>query len=121
GNFLNWVYKKKKRKVEVMLHNYDTWNVDHTLSLIIHPLLIKFKEDSCSHAGVDNEDVPEYLRTDDPYSVKRWEWVLDEMIWAHDPEWDDKYGFGSENFKLEKFKELVARRENGFRLFGKYY
>jgi len=121
GSFLEWIYRKRKRKVKVILHDYDMWNVDSTLSLIIHPLLLKFRNNIGSINCVDNEDVPEHLRTENPYSLARWEWVLDEMIWAHDPEWDDKHGFAGKVFDLDKFCELEERRKNGFRLFGKYY
>jgi len=32
------------RKVQVAIHDYDTWSADHTLSLIILPLLKRLKE-----------------------------------------------------------------------------
>ena len=94
---------KKNRKVEVRIDDYDVWGLDHTLALIIHPALVKLKE--CKHGdpSVDDEDVPEKLRstsappkenewdTDKNWS-NRWDWILDEMIWTFEQCSDDDHG-----------------------------
>ena len=97
NTFLNdicqWIDKKKKRKVKVHIDNYDTWEMDHTLALIICPLLKKMKATGNGSPKVEDVDVPEELRSTsapakvtewdiDANWVKRWDWVLDEMIWA---------------------------------------
>lgn len=82
-----------ERKINVQIDKWDTWSMDHTLALIIHPMLVQLQ--ATKHGGplVDDEDVPEELKstsapkpekeydTDDNFH-KRWDWVLDEMIWA---------------------------------------
>ena len=82
------------RKIKVHIDNYDVWSADHTLAMIIHPVLVKLKEQKHGSPQVDDKDVPEdlqYLQApkteDEHWSVnddchKKWEWVLDEMIWT---------------------------------------
>ena len=59
--------------------------------------------------------------TDDKF-FKRWDWVLDEMIYAFDckANKDDVYM----RFDIKDKDAMNAEQErisNGFRLFGKYY
>ena len=82
----------RERNVQIRIDEYDVWNADHTLAMIIHPTLVKLKEVQHGAGRVDLEDVPEHLRpTDEPNDFngyvdnthfERWNWVLDEMIWA---------------------------------------
>ena len=93
---------KRERKVKVRIDNYDVWSADHTLALIIHPILIKLKNTKHGSPLVDDEDVPEHLRstsappkenewdTDDNLEA-RWNWVLDEMIWTFEQGTKDDY------------------------------
>ena len=108
--FCNWIHKKKKRKVKIHIDNYDIWSMDHTLALIIHPMLIKIKENKHGSPFVYDEDVPENIRstsappkknewdTDDNFH-QRWEYVLGEMIWAFeqelDDDWEDQFRHGT--------------------------
>lgn len=92
---LNRWSNNRKRKVKVHIDYYDIWSADHTLAMIIAPTLKKLKEHQHGHPCVDNEDVPEELRMNDSdrerlehdgsvddNHVARWNYVLDEMIWA---------------------------------------
>lgn len=141
SDFANWVHNKRKRKIKIHIDNYDTWSMDHTLSIIICPMLEQLKATKHGSGHVDDEDVPEELRstsapeltdeqknyghTDDNFH-KRWDWVLDEMIFAHNcqiNDWDDEY-FDHEGHRIinyDKMREVEKRIANGFRLFGKYY
>ena len=99
-----WIDSKRSRKIKVRIDYYDTWSMDHTLSYIILPMLKQLKATKHGSPFVDDEDVPEELRstaapeltqeqkdcghTDDNLH-KRWEWVLDEMIWAFEQQLDD--------------------------------
>lgn len=77
----------------IRIDRYDTWSMDHSLSDIILPMLRQLKATKHGAPHVDDEDVPEYLRshmaqpkkyewdTDDLWH-QRWDWVLAEMIWA---------------------------------------
>lgn len=133
NEFCQWLYNKKKRKIKVKIDDYDLWSVDSTLCHIIHPLLVKFVDNLQSTARVDKEDVPvelhstygEYTENDggmsSMYSHEAWLHVLNEMIWSFDPEWDDKYGYGAEEFTHAKYDEHLKRQQKGFALFGKYF
>lgn len=74
---------KRGRKVKVRIDDYDVWGADHTLSMIIHPVLVKLKSVKHGSPFVEDDDVPEHLRGNTEDGVEaRWDWVLDEMIWA---------------------------------------
>lgn len=162
--FLLWIDSKKKRKVEVHIDKYDTWSMDSTLALIIVPMLKQLKATKHGSPHTDPEDVPENLRPD-PERIKlgedgtiehwdvdntvhsRWEWILDEMIYAFecslDDDWDSQFESGKhdllwqkqedgnslmikgpdDDFEIDKeaLKTAWARRDNGRRLFAKYY
>ena len=134
----------------VKIDPYDTWSMDHTLSHIIHPMLIQLKQKKHGAPVTDDEDVPENLRScvasprdnswdTDEFFFARWDWILDEMIWAFEQQLrdDDESQFfdHSESSKVTDWNEKMnkikidqaglqahqARKANGFRLFGKYY
>jgi hypothetical protein len=93
----------QKRKEKIVIHNYDTWSMDNTLALIILPMLKQLKEDKHGAPLVDDKDVPKELRstsapkkknewdTDDNH-FKRWDWVINEMIWAFEQKVDPDEG-----------------------------
>jgi hypothetical protein len=107
--------------------------MDHTLAPIILPMLRQLVDTKHGAPDVDFEDVPEellptdeeikaYLKdgSTDKNFFARWDWVMDEMIYAFDckANKDDVY------MRLESQEEIQAeqaRISNGFRLFGKYY
>lgn len=103
---LDWINEHNKRKEKIRIDRWDKWSADHTLSLIIHPLLIEISKDKTGCPMVDLEDVPEHLRyikgTDsgdnewDKQSLfwmqERWQWVIGEMIFAHGCIIDDNDG-----------------------------
>lgn len=78
---LSPINKLRNRKIKVKYHNYDTWNLDHTLALIILPGLKQLKATNHGYASVDNSDLPTACLKD-ASGEERWEWVMDEMIWA---------------------------------------
>ena len=135
-DFCNWLYSKRNRKIKVHIDNYDTWSMDHTLSYIIHPMLLQLKDTKHGSPFVDDEDVPENLRstaapelTDEEKNYgatdalfhDRWSWVLDEMIYAHHcqfNDWEDEY---HDRKDYDGMRVVEKRIANGFRLFGKYY
>ena len=164
---LRKVLDKVHPKIDyVKIDYWDTWSMDNTLSPIILPMLKQLRETKHGSPFVDLEDVPEHLRTtgtqeyenqfvfdfykedktyDDDYPDihARWEWVLDEMIWAfeqkadddaegrffdHSECGDDKFPWDNDGTYQSKLKvdwvglkAWQKRKENGFRLFGKYY
>jgi hypothetical protein len=108
---------ERKRKVKVRVDYYDVWSADHTLAMIIAPTLKKLKEVQHGYPHVDNDDVPEELRftltdkeklewdgTVDSKHEARWNWVLDEMIWAfeqHADPYDNDAQFHHNSDQLE--------------------
>lgn len=152
--FCTWVHDKKKRKVKVKLDPWDSWNADHTLALIIYPVLKQLREKKHGSPMVDYDDVPQHLRPDPDEVIKmlkedpgwtdeklhdRWEWVMGEMIWAFEQELaeDDESQFFEHpedtddddimasigKIKIDQvgLRAHQERKQNGFRLFGKYY
>jgi hypothetical protein len=141
----------KERKISVQIDKWDTWSADHTLALIIAPLLQKMKEDKQGSPKVDDADVPEHLKrtavaptenewdTDDNWHP-RWDYVLDEMLWAmqqiaSNNETDDQFFDDSEvdesksvmdqihaiKVDREGLKAHQDRIQKGCELFGKYF
>jgi hypothetical protein len=108
--FLDFVHPRIEY---VKIDYYDTWNMDKTLSPIILPMLKQMKKTKHGSPMVDLEDVPEHLRytTHEEYDAQasfdfyrkdepkegdcdihtRWEWVLDEMIWAFERLCEDDF------------------------------
>lgn len=162
----HWIDKiRGPRKTKVHIDRWDTWSMDHTLALIIHPMLIQLKNTKQGSPHVDDEDVPEHLRSSaatpltqdqiergeiDALHHERWNYVLDEMIYAFaceiDENWEDQFHSGEidhvwveteENgqkmwelqvgpnhthvFDHEAQTEAMNRRANGRMLFAKYY
>ena len=135
----------------VKIDRWDTWSMDYTLSHIIVPMLKQLKETKHGAPFVDDEDVPEELKSTsappkendwdtDENHFKRWDWALNEMIWAFEQNLDtnseEKFFDHAEWYEKEKdfnknlhkikidqpgLKAHQDRKANGFRLFGKYY
>lgn len=157
-NTINHIVKHRKRKIKVRIDPSDTWNMDNTLAFIILPMLKQLQETKHGAPIVDDEDVPEHLRSTaaepkvnewdtDSNHFKRWDWVMGEMIHAFECEinddWEDDFHTGEFDmrwkknangfsemyygpnhthvFDAEGYKVAYARRNNGMRLFGKYY
>lgn len=164
--------RRDKERVKVRIDPWDTWNADDTLAHIILPMLKQLKETKHGAPNVDPEDVPENLRpgklevekyredgTTDAMFFLRWDYVLDEMIWAfseHIKDYEEAEGKfhtgeaeilsvpidedGNEvdeedakyfrldrgpndtsHFDKEGYEAWMNRKQNGFKLFGKYY
>jgi len=118
----------------VKIHGYDTWSFDHSLAKIVLPALKKLKEQKHGSPYVDLDLVPEELRYTytedydhqycfdfyhedkaDTYSMieKRWDYVLDEMIFAFehllDDSWEEEFMSGT----IDKISVPCAWDENG--------
>jgi len=143
---------------------WDTWSMDHTLADVILPMLKQLRDTKHGSPYVDDEDVPVHLQSEgykkgqrrkkkgvevnahavdmgdeDTTLHDRWDWVLNEEIWAFEQlvdehsedkfwdhsgcndtaPWDENYV--SPKCDWEGLKAHQARMDNGFRLFGKYF
>lgn len=166
-----WIYDKRKRRVEVHIDDFDVWNMDSTLAHIILPMLKILKEKKHGSPMVDDEDVPEHLKCPnytrneslqlDMFGCeetdkliwesfhKKWEYILDEIIWAFEQkntDWEEQYwkakpeidweatkANGDEekgyvtiwkqegSLDIEGYTRHQERMNKGFALFGKYY
>lgn len=143
---------------KIRIDNYDTWNMDTTLAKIILPCLKQLKATKHGAPDVDDKYVPDELKrvnapptendwdTDDNY-FKRWDYVLDEMIWAFDhivdTSWEDALHTGvrdvyseqredglyemkrgpnhTHKFDIDTYHKIHKRIQNGTMLFGFYY
>ena len=152
-------FDRRKQKIDVRIDPWDTWSMDHTLSHIVVPMLLQLKETKHGAPYVDPEDVPAELQPKkltkkqkdngetDSTHFERWDWVLDEMIFAFDSKrldnWEEQFYSGkhdvyfedignghsemkhgpNDTFKVdwEGRNSYQQRMSNGFRLFGKYY
>ncbi len=159
SRFLSWIHSKQKRTVKIQIDPWDTWSMDYTLALIVLPMLKQLKETKHGAPYVDLKDVPAELQPKkqtkkqkenhetDSTHFERWDWVLDEMIFAFDSKvndgWEDQFETGTSDHQLKKLedgnyemvngpnhtkeydlegrKKYEARIQNGFALFGKYY
>ena len=130
---VNLYYDRKNFRSQrsyIKIDDYDVWSMDTTLAHIIVPMLEKLKE--CKHGApvVDLEDVPEYLRcteeefkssdTDENF-FKRWDYVMDEMIWAFKKDIESDLIMLWDKDDNTAYEIASKRLENGHRLFGKYY
>ena len=97
----------------VKIDRYDTWSMDHTLADIILPMLKQLNTEKHGAPHVDDEDVPMELQSwtspaKDEYDVDghhfaRWDYVLNEMIFAFeckvDDTWQEKFSSGEHDMK----------------------
>jgi hypothetical protein len=152
NNTVNHILEKRRsQKINVRIDPYDTWSMDDTLAPIILPMLVQLRSTKQGSPFVDDDDVPSELRstaaepkeneydTDSNHHL-RWDWVIDEMIWAFEQKCRDDWA--SDYYKYEDDPtntdapalglKLVwedrdgqaahgKRMSNGFRMFGKYY
>lgn len=159
SDFCEWVHSKRSRTIKVHIDRYDTWSADSTLALIILPMLKQLHVQKHGAPLVDDEDAPWYLRSHiytkengydlDPAHFKRWDWIIDEMIWTFeqlvgdDNDWESRYHHGKidilwgekENgccemlrgpndthwWDKDGYMKHQEHIRNGLRLFGKYY
>lgn len=148
-------------KDKIIIEKHDTWSADISMAMIISPLLKKLKENKQGAPHVEDMDVPDNIRSTndgrdldeydiDKFHFDRWDYVLDEMIFAMDSkldDWSSQFFTGNSDYLLKPidkgdqidgyqliegenhtrvydkdgYKKYQDRISNGFRLFGKYY
>jgi hypothetical protein len=107
------------QKVDIQIDPWDTWNMDHTIAQIIYPMLIQLKNtkhglpsEFVDVGGADYEaqgSFEFYTETPDEAwndGSKRWDDVLDKMIWSFGQlayeDYDDKYHHGKGDYDWVK-------------------
>ena len=135
SKFLDKYNSYQKRKIFIKIDDYDVYDLDYTLSLIIEPALRKLlKDEWLGSFKVDNEDLPKELQiSDDEYKLicsiysetdksateisnrleQQSKYIINKMIYAFnilsstETDEDDEY-----------YKKEI---DEGLRLFGKYF
>jgi hypothetical protein len=112
---IQYIWDKIDPKINyVKIDRWDTWSMDHTLADIILPMLKQLNTEKHGAPNVADEDVPEELKSisappkEDEYDVDgnhfaRWEWVMNEMIFAFESKvndgWQEKFYSGVSDMK----------------------
>lgn len=108
---VNQIQDRRKKVQKIRIDKFDTWGMDSTLAPIIHPMLVQLKATTHGAPNIDDEDVPEELKSTtaptfdgengevDDNHFKRWDYVLDEMIFAFgklsEEDWEDEFHSGN--------------------------
>ena len=104
--------KSVGRKIKVEIDAYDTWNLDHTLALIIYPALLQLKATKNGAPGEFGDVGGESFSKQDSFDfyqethdeswkvgVERWDEILDKMIWSFEQllkySYDEQYHHGT--------------------------
>jgi hypothetical protein len=122
-NFLDIVHPRIEY---VKIDRWDTWSMDSTLTPIILPMLKQLKKDKHGAPYTEDADVPERLRSTTKAAIKskketwdtdgnhfkRWDWIMDEMIWAFEQladDWEAQFHTGTSDVVWIPSKELDAK------------
>lgn len=129
------------RRINIEIEKFDTWNLDHTLSLIILPALIQLKATkkgvphNFAEVGGENyhgqesfdfykEDIDQLFNQ----KIKEWDEILDKMIWSFQQialeDYDDQYHHGKAEYDWvksdKKFPNPISGKiENTFQMVDK--
>jgi hypothetical protein len=150
AKFCSWVFSKRKRTVKIHIDKYDTWSMYSTLSLIIVPMLKQLQAEKHGYFFVDDEDVPEHLRSTnapplteyehfDKLAEARCDWAMQEMIWAMEQistdkntdQFYDNSAVSESDDLIESIRKMKVDRDglfeyekriqHGCSMFGKYF
>ena len=111
--FLNIVYPRIEY---VKIDKFDTWNMDHTLALIVIPMLKQLRDDRMSSCEVFESDLPDELKSAE--ITDQWNYILNEMLYAFETHIDESI---FDHSTREEILAINTRIQRGFTLFGKYY
>jgi len=150
GNYRKGSNPKTPRIEKVDIEKWDTYSADHTLSLIIHPLLVKFRDNVLAQGIVPSEFLPTRdvsdLTEEEAAELharlhvegsEKWVGILDKMIWSFYQIKTNYYGEKSffkevegnpedpdyNKFDIDKdgLNDYYEKIDEGAQLFGRYY
>jgi len=99
----------KERKVSIRIDKWDTWSMDHTLALIILPMLKQLQATKHGSPGsmpafnqtsnqIHQKCLEYYKEDDEPAweaGHKQWTEIMDKMIWSFEQlledDWEKQY------------------------------
>ena len=122
-DFLDFIHPRIEY---VKIDPWDTWSMDSTLTPIILPMLRQLRKDKHGAPFTEDADVPERLRSTTKAAIKskkeswdtdcnhfkRWDWIMDEMIWAFEQladDWEAQFHTGKSDIVWIPSKELDAK------------
>lgn len=118
---------RKNRAEHVHIDNFDVWNLDHTLSCIIHPALVRLKETKHGYPELweDGMVTPHIWdrqlhfdfieeEVEQRYLINKWNKILDKMIYSFGSIIDEDILYGSKEVDWDAVQE-------GLDLFAKHY
>lgn len=124
-------YKKSgDRKIDVQIDRFDTYSLDHSLAHIILPALIQLKNtkmgvpaefSEVGGANYDNQSSFDFYEEthNEAFDIacKRWEDILDKMIWSFTQvvfdDWEKQYQHGTPEFDWVKSDEQYPNPISG--------
>ena len=130
---------RKNSANTVVIHDFDIWNVDYTVARIIHPLLLRYRENMtgypelwedgmvthhCYDRQLHFDFIDEDVERD--YLLKKWQTIVDKMCRAfgmivEKEKWEDTWlDLSYHEHKIEESKYYKAVDE-GLALFAKHY
>lgn len=118
---------REDRRINVKIEEHDSWSLDNTLAHIILPALKQLKAAKQGSPNVDDDDVPEDLKSTSAPSIdkdmgevddnffKRWDYVLDQMIWSFenivDDDWSSQFHTTGDDYEMKSIPMVMD--ENG--------
>jgi len=154
---IQWILNKtinpfnewRGQKVRVHVDDHDIWSADVTIAHMVLPLLKKLRDEKHGYPLIDPKDIEglpkelkptkkeadEYAKKGlpDPKAEARWDWVMNEMIFAMecivDDSWEDEF-FEREDpedmlsvkmIDREGYKKKHERIDRGLRFFGLWF
>lgn len=130
----SWLRRRSYRTDQKRYVKIDQWDVadaHFNLALIIAPLLVEMRKEKLGAPFTKAADAPMFSG-DDGYDEDRWNWILNEMIFAFsaiiDPERESQFYFKTESGSKQAYDVDIEaqmvyedRVANGLRLFGVYF
>ena len=128
---------EEHKKIEV--DDWDIWNVDYTLACVIHPVLLKYRENLTGYPElwedgmITSHNYDRQLHFDifdekveRDYLLKKWKDIVDKMCRAfgmivEKETWEDTWLDKSYHESKIRETEYYEAIDEGLALFAKYY
>jgi len=100
NDLCEWIHSKSKRKISIHIDEWDTWSMDHTLAMIILPMLKQLKatkhgipSNLVMYDSDSDQSCFEFYKEGDDAAFKsaeqEWDKIMDKMIWSFEQLLDD--------------------------------
>lgn len=148
---IQWVLNKtinpfnewRGQKIRVHVEYHDIWSADTTIAHMVLPLLERLRDEKNGYPLIDPKEIeglPRELKPkkkeldeSDPKAEARWNWVMNEMIFAMqciaDDSWEDEFfehkdpndWMSVRMINKEKYDETQKRIDRGLKFFGIFF